>query len=185
MAGPHVPGHPPFLMSGGTVDPNPRRIQGGGSPGIARPPFSRRPLRPCRAASRGTGWGARAPPCSPRPRPPARLHARTRVVVSCVAPCRGQAEPRGTYEPDAESLWKLKGLCRGAALRTPCLCRGERARAGPSAPGARGRAGRSRASGSALLGLSQSTWFLTGAGFPGELFSLCAPPAAGGKSTRG
>lgn len=38
---------------------------------------------------------------------------------------------------------------------------------------------------SALLGLSQSTWFLTGAGFPGELFSFGAPPAAGGKSTRG
>lgn len=68
-AGPCVPGHPPFLMAGGTVDPDPRRIQGGSSPGTARPLSPRGPLRTCPAAPRGTRWVSRAPPCSPRPSP--------------------------------------------------------------------------------------------------------------------
>lgn len=98
---------PPFLVAGGTVDPRPRGIQGGGSSGTARSPSSRGPLQPCPAALRRAGWGAR--------RPGARLHARARVAVSCVASCCGQAETRGAYEPRAESFVETRSSLPAAA----------------------------------------------------------------------
>lgn len=108
---------PPFLVDGGTVDPDPRGIQEGGSSGTARSPSSRGPLRPCPTVLREAGWGSRGPVC----------------MQACEWLCRAWRRAVGRRSPDARMSPETK-VCRnskvsaggrGAALRTRCPCRGE------------------------------------------------------------
>lgn len=115
------------------MDPEPRRIQGGSSPGTARPPSSPRPRQPRPRPSRdkwirmrlGLGRGRGAAFIAFGPRPPASRFARPQ---SAEGPCWDY--PR--------CLSSGGGCC----------------------------------SHSSLVGLSQSPWFLTGAGFRQNSFLL-------------